>query len=182
MRIGIRRRRLRDVQSRAPSADAAEDVRRRHAGEVEAAVLSLRETELAEHRDRLAHYPTDLDVRFDLGAACVEAGLLDEGIDHLQAAEASPEHRIKALNLVGQAFHRKGWHDVAVLTFRRALAAHPDADDAVGRELRYNLGRTLEAMGKWDEAVQEYGLLLSRQRSFADVGERYERLIRAMRG
>jgi tetratricopeptide (TPR) repeat protein len=182
VRIRVKRRRLRDVKARTPAASAPEEARRRHDAEQEATALSLRETELSECRERLAHYPTDLDARFELGAKCVESGLLDEGIDHLQAAEASAKHRVEALNLVGLAFHRKGWHDVAVLTFRRALAAHTAENDAVGRELRYNLGQTLEAMGKWDEAVQEYGLLLSWQRSFRDVGERYERLIRAMRG
>ena len=75
-------------------------------------------------QERSAKYPTDRDMRFELGRRCLEAGQLDDAIDNLQAAESAPKLRIKALNLLGTAFIQKEWFEEAVDSFRRAIEAY----------------------------------------------------------
>ncbi|MFW6154286.1 MAG: tetratricopeptide repeat protein [Planctomycetota bacterium] len=130
--------------------------------------------ELEVYAERAANYPTDLGIKYELGRRQFVAGQYDQAITILQQARRDPKRRVPAMNLLGQAFFKKGWHTEAAETFEQALA--DDLTEARKMELMYNLGVVLEAQGKNAEALEQYSDVAQIDFNYKDVRERIERL------
>ena len=133
--------------------------------------------EIKVFEDRAANYPTDLTIKFELGSRQLLAGKLDEAIPNLQQAQREPKRRLTAMNLLGKAFAAKSWHRDAVQTFEKALQFDPSEDRA--KELRYNLGRSHEAMGDTPKALDQYSHVAQMDYNYRDVRQRIEALRKA---
>lgn len=120
----------------------------------------------------------DFQSHYDLGVAYKEMGLLDEAIAEFQKALRSTEGRLKSSEALGLCFFEKGQFAVAEAILRRGLEL-PASGDAERIGLLYWLGRTLEELGKSQEALSAYNRVFAVDITFADVGDRVNALSRA---
>ena len=95
--------------------------------------------ELDEYQERVKNYPTDLKLKFELGRRLFQTRQVDDAIAMLQQAKAEPKSRSHAHLLLGRAFLEKEWSDEAIDVLKQGIEAHPVGDDALGKELRYEL-------------------------------------------
>jgi tetratricopeptide (TPR) repeat protein len=110
---------------------------------------------LAECQRRAERYPTDLQIRFELGLAYFEAGKISEAIQEFQKARDNPHRRIQALYYLGQCFAQRGLNDLASRSLQNAVKEKVVFDDEK-KELIYALGNVYEKMGKAEEAIEQF--------------------------
>lgn len=128
---------------------------------------------LAECKDRTDRYPTDLQIKFELGELYFKAGKVTEAIQEFQKAQTNPNRRLQCVSYLGQCFSRRGMHDMAVRKFQDALKEKPEFDD-VKKELIYHLGCALDALGKKGEAIEQFKQIYESDIGYKDVATRVE--------
>jgi predicted Zn-dependent protease len=128
---------------------------------------------MEDARRRADANPTDLLVRYELGELYLKAGKIGEAIAELQKAQNNPNRRIPAMNLLAQAFAKRGMNDLAARKFHEALREKPVFDDEA-KELRYNLGLVLEKMGKPAEAIEQFKTIYEQDVGYRDVMARVD--------
>ena len=132
--------------------------------------------ELEHYRLGVRNYPTDLKLKYEYALRLVKNSRLDEAIPMFQEAQKDPSRRIGAMNQIGTCFYVKGWLADAVDVFTAALNEHEVKDDAMGKELRYNLARTYEEMGQADKALEIYRKIAQLDFAYKDLGARIAKL------
>lgn len=95
--------------------------------------------ELKEFGERAQNYPTDLKLKFELGKRQFQAGQFDDAIGNFQEATREPKSRSAAHLFLARCFVNKSWMDEAMSTLEKGLEKHAEPDDAVGKEMRYEL-------------------------------------------
>lgn len=128
---------------------------------------------LAELQKLVERYPTDLQLRYDLGAACLAAGKVTEAIRELQRAQSNPNRRVPAMGLLGEAFARRGMLDLAVRTLENALKEKAVFDEEK-KALLYQLGRVYEQQGRADQAVEQFKLIYEADIGYRDVADKVD--------
>lgn len=128
---------------------------------------------LEDAKRRAELNPTDLSIRYELGDLYLQAGRLGEAIAELQKAQNNPNRRIGAMNLLAQAFARRGMNDLAARKLQEALKEKVIFDDEA-KELRYQLGVVLEKMGRHAEAIEEFKAIYEQDVSYRDVMARVD--------
>ncbi len=111
--------------------------------------------ELAEYAERIKNYPTDLKLKFELGKRLYQTKQVDEAIAMLQQAKAEPKSRSHAHLLLGRCFLDKGWSDEAIEILENGIEFHPVADDALGKELRYETLVALLASAERNKKIEQ---------------------------
>ncbi len=134
--------------------------------------------ELAIYEERHKQYPTDLAIRFELGLRQYRAGRHDPAIVSLQQATRDPKRRIEAFNMLGKCFYAKKLYEEAQGQFEQGIHQYELASDPLGKELRYNLGTTLEQQGKNKEAIEWYSDIVQQDYQYRDTAKRLEALRR----
>jgi tetratricopeptide (TPR) repeat protein len=129
--------------------------------------------ELDSAKERVARYPNDLQLRFELGQALVNAGQLKEAVPELQQALRQPNVRYQAYNLLGIAFQKRGMLDFAVKQFQTAKSEMPIMDN-LKKEVIYNLGLVLEDSAKKEEALEQFKEIYEVDSQYRDVAHRVE--------
>lgn len=169
------RRKLRELKQAADANPEDEEAQER----LKKARLEFAKLEIAEYQARVAAYPTDLKLKYELGRRLYQVGQYQEAIQALQEAQRDAKNRASAMHYLGLSFLELGWQQEAVETLRGALEAHGGAQDETGLELRYGLMRALEkkAQDEQDlEAAEEAGKLASsiamQQIGFRDIVQR----------
>lgn len=148
----------------APDDRAAQERREQLRGEL----VGFRLTEAQRTVER---YPNDFAARQALGGLLLEAGKTDQAIAQFQQAQKNPQVRIAALVGLGRAFKAKRLFDLAVAQFttaKRELAAMDDTK----KDVIYELGSCLEAMGQGEAAIAEFKAVYSEDIGFRDVAEK----------
>jgi tetratricopeptide (TPR) repeat protein len=143
IRIRQTRRKVFDLEKMLESAPANEMVQRMLATQQE----DLTRLELDEYTLRVAAYPTDLGMKFEVAKRQFALGKFDESIPLFQECQSDPKNRASVQNYLGQAFHRIHYYEEAIQTFRAALEATGMTPE-VHREIRYNLMLALVEQGK----------------------------------
>jgi tetratricopeptide (TPR) repeat protein len=128
---------------------------------------------LEDARRRVEKYPSDLQLRFELGQLYLDAGRVSEAILEFQKAQANPHKRIPAMGYLGQCFARRGMHDLAARTFLNAIKEKTVFDDEK-KELVYALGGAYEKMGKTEEAIEQYKLIYEIDIGYRDVAAKVD--------
>ncbi len=167
MRIG-------DVRMRQMTRERRQE---RQAGNDESAKKMAREQlafELAEYTERVANYPTDLSIKYELGRRQFQAGKYDEAIVTLQLAQHDPRRRLRAMVWLGQAYYKQGLVREAIETYQRALAG--DIPEVYAKELGYLLGIALESISKGQQAIDEYSKVTQLDYEYKDVRHRLQAL------
>lgn len=131
------------------------------------------EYQLTEAQRRADKYPTDLQIRFDLGQLYFEAGKISEAIQEFQKAQNNPHRRIQALNCLGQCFARRGMLDLAARTLQNAIKEKQVFDEEK-KELIYSLGCVLEKMNKADEAIEQFKQIYEVDIGYKDVAAKVD--------
>jgi tetratricopeptide (TPR) repeat protein len=154
----------------------------RDRGDKKGAMAAAREQlqfELEVFSERAVNYPTDMNLKYELGrrqfaASAVDPDKLDDAIASLQQARREPRRRIQAMILLGQAFARKQWYQEAADTYQ-ALLEEDLSEDQV-KEARYFLGDAMENMDRLDEAEEQFSRVAQIDYNYKDVRERLDTL------
>ncbi|MCE5277944.1 MAG: hypothetical protein ABFD92_00835 [Planctomycetaceae bacterium] len=160
VRIKQMTRRWRELMAKGDKEGAAAQLKRQLAFELE------------EYAERATNYPTDLDIKFELGRRQFLAGRYDEAIGSFQQAQRNPRRRLGALSQLGQAFHRKGMLREAAETYAKALEG--DVSEDKSKELRFNLGNVLVDMGSFKEAEDQFSQVAQLDYNYRDVRQRLD--------
>ena len=129
--------------------------------------------QLAEGQRRAEKYPSDLQVRFELGELYFRTGKITEAMQEFQKAQSNPHRRIQALSYLGQCFARRGMNDLAARTLQNAIKEKVVFDDEK-KELIYALGCVFEKMGKAEEAIEQFKLIYESDIGYKDVAAKVD--------
>jgi tetratricopeptide (TPR) repeat protein len=129
--------------------------------------------QLAECQKRVEKYPTDLVIRYELGALYFQAGKIGEAIQEFQKAQGNPNKRLAAMNYLAQCFARRKMFDMSAKKFQEAIKEKPVFDDEK-KDLIYNLGSVLETMGKKEEAIEQFKQIYEVDASYRDVSAKVD--------
>ncbi len=149
----------------AAAADYAEQAERIKA---ERAAFSIE-----QKKKQVERYPTDLQLRFELGQEYFRAGKVSEAIQELQKAQANPHRKIQSMSLLGQAFAQRGMNDLAARTLQNALKEKLVFDDEK-KELIYALGCVFEKMGQADQAIEQLKQIYEVDIGYKDVAAKVD--------
>jgi tetratricopeptide (TPR) repeat protein len=126
------------------------------------------EFQISDCQRRAEKYPTDLEVRFELGLLFYQAGKFSEAIKEFQRAQNNPHQRISAIYHLGLCFAQRGMNDLAVRSFQNAIKEKELFDDEK-KELLYAYGTVLEKMGKREEAIEQFKFIYEVDSGYKDV-------------
>lgn len=143
-------------------------------GQQRQALRSEREgVEIQSAKELVDRYPSDLQHRFELGKVYFRLGKINEAIGEFQKAQANPHRKIASLGFLGQCFSKRGLHDVAVRTLQKAVDEKQTFDDEK-KELIYQLGLALEAMGRPNDAIEQFKQIYEQDIGFKDVAAKVD--------
>lgn len=129
---------------------------------------------LSECQRRVERFPTDLQIRYEMGQLYFQAGKISEAITEFQKAQNNPHRRISSMNYLAQCFARKKMHDLAARTLQNAIKEKPVLDDEK-KDLVYNLGSIYETMAKKEEAIEQFKIIYEVDSGYKDVAAKVER-------
>jgi tetratricopeptide (TPR) repeat protein len=129
--------------------------------------------QLEECKARAEKYPTDLQIRFELGQLYFESGKITEAQQEFQKAQANPHRKIQAMTYLSKCFAARGMNDLAAKRLQEALKEKP-AFDEEKKDLVHTLGVILEKMGKKEEAMEQFKAIYEIDSGYRDVGKRVE--------
>jgi len=144
-----------------------------HAVQVAKIQAEKLEFQIAECQKRVGKFPTDLAIRFEMGALYFQAGKFSEAIQELQKAQGNPHKRLAAMSLLAQCFARRKMFDLAARTLQNAIKEKLVFDDEK-KDLIYNLGCVLEGMGKKEEAVEQFKIIYETDIGYKDVAAKVD--------
>jgi len=136
----------------------------------------LNNVELEHFRLCVENYPTDLYAKYEYGICLIRNKQYDQAIPLLQEAQKEPRHKISAMDKIGLCFFRKGWFADAIDIFNQAIDSIEIKDDAIAKDLQYNLARSYEEQGDTDKALRLYRKIAQLDFSFKDVRSRVDKL------
>jgi tetratricopeptide (TPR) repeat protein len=148
------------------------------------ALTQFRKMEIEEYKLRVASYPTDLGLKYELGRKHFESGQFEEAIALFQEAQSDPKLRGQVLGMLAECFLKIEWLDEAIQTYRRAIEVLGEmGSPTVLLELRYGLVIALQEKATKerdpDSAVEGFRLastIAIQQISYRDVRVRREQL------
>lgn len=136
----------------------------------------LHDIELEHYRLCVENYPTDLSAKFEYALRLVADKSYDQAIPLLQQAQRDPRRKLPAMSKIGFCFAEKGWLDDAIDVYTKAINSYEIKEDAVAKELRYNLGNAYEQQGDNDKALDVYRRIAQLDFAYKDVSQRVDRL------
>lgn len=152
-------------------------------GDSEKLTAKLAQTEKLYEKATVDHYrlcvenyPTDLKVKYEYGQCLVRSKQYDEAIPLFQEAQRDPRYKITAMDKTGLCFFLKGWYADAIDLFEQALGACEVQDNALAKDLRYNLARSCEKDGQTEKALELYRKLAQLDFGYRDVRDRVNKL------
>lgn len=136
---------------------------------------NLRAVELEHFRLCVENYPTDLQVKFEYAVRLLKNKQYDDAIPLFQEAQRDPRHKIAATSKIGLCFFKKGWFADAVDIFIHAIDSYEVKDDAIAKELRYNLARAYEEQKDIQKALEIYRKIAQLDFGYKDVRRRVDK-------
>ncbi len=124
-------------------------------------------------RQRAEKYPTDLQIRFELGQLYYNAGKFNEATQEFQKAQNNPQRRLASIMYLGRCFAKKGMNDMAARRFQDALKEKLGFDDEK-KEMLYDLGCVYEKMNKADEAIEQFKQIYEADIGYRDVAAKVD--------
>ncbi len=138
--------------------------------------VQLNKVELEHYLLCVKNYPTDMKAKYEYGVRLIRNKRYDEAIPLFQEAKKDPRQKIAAMDKTGYCFFMKGWYSDAIDVFTQAIDSYEIKDDAVGKELRYNLARAYEGQGETEKALEIYRKVAQLDFSYKDVSRRVDKL------
>lgn len=131
------------------------------------------EQSLQEAKERVARYPNDLQLRFELGQALVKTGDFKSAVPELQQALRQPAVRHKAFHLLGSCYWNRNMLDLAKKQFDTAIGEIP-VMDSLKKDLIYDRGTLLETMDDKEAALEDFKSIYEVDSQYRDVEARIE--------
>jgi tetratricopeptide (TPR) repeat protein len=179
IRLRVMRRKLRQMKDKLDQSPDNEALQASYA-QAERQIL---DEEIREYQERVENYPTDLNLKYQLGRRLYQVGDYEGAIGQFQVAQNAPGIAPQVLHNLGLAFFKMGWITESIETFRRAIELHPSDKDELALQLQYGLMDALQhrAVAEEDlDAAQEAFRLASsiaiQQINYLDIRERREAL------
>lgn len=147
--------------------------RAKQCAQLQKARASRSELLIHDARERAARNPSDLQLRFELGANLYHAGRYREAVPELQRARQHPHARLKAMNLLGCCYRELGMLDLAMRQLEDAAKETPSMD-ATKKEIVYNLGLVYERMGEREKSLACMKQIYAVDYAYKDVAPRVE--------
>lgn len=132
-----------------------------------------RQRQINTTRDRVEKNPTDLQLRFEYGAALLSAGMLSEAIAELQKAKNNPNIRNRATLLLARCYEQKGIYDLALRQLSEC-ASELLGMDGTKKEVLYTKGLIHEKLGQRAEALESFKQIYEVDYGYLDVAQRVE--------
>jgi tetratricopeptide (TPR) repeat protein len=172
--------RLRQLKDKARATDdeapAADD-----SGEemTEADLTALRSRLLKEinsreidvYRVKADRFPNELNHRIELGTRLLKADRVDEAIAELQQARRDERLKWRAALLLGMCFKKRNNWRLAQRNFEEGLASVPDTEEAVKKELLFQLASGAAENGDLPRAIDLGHELANLDFSFKNIGK-----------
>jgi tetratricopeptide (TPR) repeat protein len=136
----------------------------------------LNDAELEHYRLAVKNYPTNLAPKYEYAVRLLMNKQYNEAIPLFQEAQKDPRRKIASMNKIGYCFFMKGWLADAIDVFNNAIETYELKDDAMGKELRYNLARAYEEKGDTDKALEIYRKIAQVDFGYKDVSQRVDKL------
>lgn len=110
--------------------------------------------EAAEYAERAEKYPTDRNIKFQLGEVAMRRSDIDTAMGCFQKAKDEPRLRTRAGHALGMCFASEGWYAEAIAEYKDVLSKI-DATEA-DRELaiRYDLMQSLRQIAERDSSAE----------------------------
>jgi tetratricopeptide (TPR) repeat protein len=139
-----------------------------------AQVKAERQTfQLDECKSRAERYPTDLQIRFELGQLYFDAGKITEAMQEFQKAQTNPNRRVQSITYLAKCFEKKNMFDLAARRLLEVLKDKISFDDEK-KDLLYTLGCVYEKMNKKGESIEQFKLIYEVDSGYKDVAKRVE--------
>ncbi|HWQ92993.1 MAG TPA: tetratricopeptide repeat protein [Clostridia bacterium] len=129
--------------------------------------------QLAECQKRVERFPTDLQIRFEMGQLYFQAGKISEAIQEFQKSQNNPHKRIASLSYLAQCFGKRRMFDLGARTLQNAIKEKLVFDEEK-KELIYHLGCFLDALGKKEEAIDQFKLIYEVDIGYKDVAAKVD--------
>jgi len=108
---------------------------------------------------------------YERGFVLMELSMYHPAIDDFQTAAEDARYAGKAYVPMALRLRALGRHEEAVVVLRRALTS-PQVSPLEQRHILYQLGQTLESLGRWAESLETYGWIRTGDPGFRDVAQR----------
>jgi tetratricopeptide (TPR) repeat protein len=129
--------------------------------------------QLEECRQRAERYPTDLQIKYELGQLYFEAGKITEAIQEFQKSQQNPNRRIQSVTYLAKCFEKRGMNDLASRRLQEVLKEKLTFDEEK-KDLVYTLGCVFDKMGKKEEAIEQFKALYEIDIGYKDVAKRVD--------
>lgn len=176
LRLRQERRKVSEIKRQVEESPNDESLRAR----LNAATRAFVQLDLDELLLRVAAYPTDLALKFEVGKRYFELGRYEDAIGQLQEAQNEVKNRAAAMNFMAQAFLKMDLPDEAVATFRQAIESKDLLPD-LALEIKYGLMMALQAQAGHsrelaiaEEAERLASSILVQQIGYKDIRARRE--------
>jgi tetratricopeptide (TPR) repeat protein len=152
------------------------------ASEREEATRKQFEFELTEYGEWAVNYPTNMEIRFEMGRRQFFLKKYDDAISSFQHAREDPKWRVSATILLGRSFYENGFLEEADETLGGLIRDYPTREGDRFKEMNYWRGRVLEDKAQLKEAVQHFSAVMQLESAYKDVAVRIKKLREQLRG
>jgi tetratricopeptide (TPR) repeat protein len=118
----------------------------------EAARTRLLDREGEVYRERVQKYPTNREMKADLGRIEYELGRYEDAMAAFQAAKDDPKLKVNSAWMLGRCFSKEGWHAEAVGEFKEALGALDLTQGERELDIKYDLMLALMELAKLEKS------------------------------
>ncbi len=117
----------------------------------------------------------DFERPFDTAMTLYKMELYDLAISEFQTAMRDSEYRLRAMEMIGRIFFEMNNYEMAIKMLLKALdEGGYEEHEYIG--IRYYLGRSYEATGLEDEALEQYEQIYLIDKNYKDLSERIDSL------
>ncbi len=151
----------------------------------EDAAAQTKETERNQYvfddiADRVARYPNDQHLRYELGLQYYKYGHLDEAVQQLQIAQKNPKDRVSSLYHLALCFRNKGLLDMAVSQLEQALEFLPTMTNEK-MDIYYLMGEICLEEGKLDDAAKYFKEIYRVDVTYREISKHIEKIYAAQK-
>ena len=118
----------------------------------DAARTKLLELEGDIYRERVQKYPTNREMKADLGRIEYELGKYEDAMAAFQSAKDDPKLKVNSAWMLGRCFAKEGWHSEATGEYKEALAAMDATQSEKELDIKYDLMLSLIELAKLEKS------------------------------
>ncbi|MFA6292293.1 MAG: tetratricopeptide repeat protein [Victivallales bacterium] len=156
-------------------AEAAPDKKAEAEKNIEIIESQMNSYKLDRSIERVNNYPNDLQLRYELAVIYFELGDFENALGQFQLSQKNPQRRLSSIVYLGQCFHKKKQHDIAIEEYTKAISEMLTMDRQKMDAL-YFLGLSYEETGNIEKAVECFKQIYRANVKFRDVSDRMDRL------